>query len=179
MACDLWPSLFCIYDGGHFHVSFCGNYYESCVKETQTNGSGFTIHGRSWVWLPEQGSLPTCGDKLTRYSFSYKQVLSSSIVMIFWLIRFHFDIVVVLSGYIWIWGWRLLRVALKQSLCIGFDINSKMRPQYLHCDCCGPFYKHSLTLITAWLWLSNHILSKVWDEITYPFLNFNGWTAEV
>ena len=23
-------------------------------------------------------------------------------------------------------------------------------------------------------WLSNHIPSDVWDEITYPFLNFNG-----
>ena len=26
---------------------------------------------------------------------------------------------------------------------------------------------------------SNHMLSKVWDEITYPFLNFNGCTVEV
>ena len=29
-----------------------------------------------------------------------------------------------------------------------------------------------LTLIPAWI--SNHIRYKVWDEITYPFLNFNG-----
>ena len=38
-------------------------------------------------------------------------------------------------------------------------------------------------------WMSNHILHtacisnyiryKVWDEITYPFLNFNGATVEV
>ena len=33
----------------------------------------------------------------------------------------------------------------------------------------GPF-KHQLTLIPAWM--SNHMPSKVWDEITYPFLNF-------
>ena len=28
-------------------------------------------------------------------------------------------------------------------------------------------------------WISNHIHYKVWDEITYPFLNFNGCTVEV
>ena len=41
----------------------------------------------------------------------------------------------------------------------------------------GPFYLHGLTLIPAWI--SNHMPSKVWDEITYPFLNFNGATVEV
>ena len=28
-------------------------------------------------------------------------------------------------------------------------------------------------------WINNHMSSKVWDEITYPFLNFNGATVEV
>ena len=28
-------------------------------------------------------------------------------------------------------------------------------------------------------WMSNHMLSKVWGEITYPFPNFNGCTVEV
>ena len=41
----------------------------------------------------------------------------------------------------------------------------------------GPFYKHGLTLIPAWI--SNHMSSKVWDEITYPFPNFNGCPVEV
>ena len=27
-------------------------------------------------------------------------------------------------------------------------------------------------------WISNHMLSKVWDEITYSFLNFNSATIE-
>ena len=40
-----------------------------------------------------------------------------------------------------------------------------------------PFYKHGLTLIPAWI--SNYIHYKLWDEITYPFLNFNGATVEV
>ena len=40
-----------------------------------------------------------------------------------------------------------------------------------------PFYLHGLTLIPAWIW--NHIHYKVWDEITYLFLNFNGATVEV
>ena len=42
---------------------------------------------------------------------------------------------------------------------------------------CGPFYYHGLTLIPAWI--SNYMPCKVWDEITYPFLNFNGSTVEV
>ena len=33
------------------------------------------------------------------------------------------------------------------------------------------------TLIPSWI--SNHMFSKVWDEITYPFLNFSGTTVEV
>ena len=44
-------------------------------------------------------------------------------------------------------------------------------------DTYGPFYKHGLTLIPAWI--GNHMHYKVWDEITYPFLNFNGATVEV
>ena len=32
-------------------------------------------------------------------------------------------------------------------------------------------------LISAWL--SNHMPSKVWDEIIYPFLNYNGGNVEV
>ena len=41
----------------------------------------------------------------------------------------------------------------------------------------GLFYQNDLTLILARL--SNHMLGKVWDEITYPFLNLNGCTIEV
>ena len=42
---------------------------------------------------------------------------------------------------------------------------------------CGPFYKHGLTLIPAWI--SNYMPGKVWDEITYLFLDFNGYTVKV
>ena len=28
-------------------------------------------------------------------------------------------------------------------------------------------------------WISNNIPQEGWDEITYPFLNFNGYTAEI
>ena len=40
-----------------------------------------------------------------------------------------------------------------------------------------PFTDMVLTLIPAWI--SKYILGKVWDEITYPFLNFNGATVDV
>ena len=40
-----------------------------------------------------------------------------------------------------------------------------------------PFYSHGLTLNSAWI--SNYTHYKLWDEIIYPFLNFNGATVEV
>ena len=39
------------------------------------------------------------------------------------------------------------------------------------------FHLHGLTLIPVCI--INHMPNKVWDEITYPFLNFNGVTLEV
>ena len=45
------------------------------------------------------------------------------------------------------------------------------------CYIWGPFYQHGLPLFPVWM--CNHIHFKVWDEITYPFLNFNGCTVEV
>ena len=41
----------------------------------------------------------------------------------------------------------------------------------------GPLYQHGLTLIPAWI--SNYIPRKVWCEITYPFINFNGCIVDV
>ena len=42
---------------------------------------------------------------------------------------------------------------------------------------CGPFHYRGLTLIPALM--NDYIHYKMWDEITYPFLNFNGATVEV
>ena len=38
-----------------------------------------------------------------------------------------------------------------------------------------------ITLLLGFIpaWISNYIYYKVWDEIAYPFLNFNGATVEV
>ena len=44
-------------------------------------------------------------------------------------------------------------------------------------DIRAPFYNHGLNLIPPWI--SNHMSCNVWEEITYPFLNFNGCTVEV
>ena len=40
-----------------------------------------------------------------------------------------------------------------------------------------PSYLHGLTLIPVWM--SYHMPSNVWEEITYPFANLNGETVEV
>ena len=68
-------------------------------------------------------------------------------------------------------------------LCMLSEFNDMHDPVYprspintaLHPS--SPFYQHGLTLIPAWI--SNHKPSKKWDEITYPFLNFNGPTSEI
>ena len=41
----------------------------------------------------------------------------------------------------------------------------------------GPLYLYGLTFIPVWI--SNYIHYKVFDEIAYPFLNFNGEAVEV
>ena len=41
----------------------------------------------------------------------------------------------------------------------------------------GLFYLHGLTLISTWMIYYIHY--KVWNQITYAFLNFNGATFEV
>ena len=41
----------------------------------------------------------------------------------------------------------------------------------------GLFYWQKLSVIPAWI--SNHMPSKVWDEIIFPLSNFNGCTVDV
>ena len=43
-----------------------------------------------------------------------------------------------------------------------------------HTGLLGTLYSHVLTLIPAWM--STYINYNVWDEIAYPFQNFNGAT---
>ena len=45
------------------------------------------------------------------------------------------------------------------------------------CSAGAPFYYYGITWIPARI--GNFIHYKVWDVITYPFINFNGCTVEV
>ena len=56
-------------------------------------------------------------------------------------------------------------------------ISAKRQHEKPHDTTWGSFYYHELTLIPAWI--SNHMPSKVYEEITYPFPNFNSVTIEV
>ena len=67
------------------------------------------------------------------------------------------------------WIWRF-----QQSI---FKLAKHTRDYNKQLPASGPFYQHGFTLIPAWI--SNYIHYKVWGEITYPFLNFNGATVEV
>ena len=57
---------------------------------------------------------------------------------------------------------------------VSLEISSELIGSWWHH---APFYQHGLTLIPARM--SNHMCSHVWDEITYPFPNFNGFPIEV
>ena len=46
-------------------------------------------------------------------------------------------------------------------------------------DYVEPADEFSLGLTLIPVYLSDHMLTKVWDEITYPFTNFSGCTVEV
>ena len=43
----------------------------------------------------------------------------------------------------------------------------------------GLFYQHGLSLTLFPVWISDYMPGKVYGEITYRFLNFNGATVEV
>ena len=62
-------------------------------------------------------------------------------------------------------------------LTLSHSYADKTLQQVEHLVTWGLFYEHRLTLIPAWI--SKHTPSKIWDGITYPFLNFNGGTVEV
>ena len=58
-------------------------------------------------------------------------------------------------------------LGMTQNVCLVFVL----------CKSCTETVKFlGLPLLT---WICNNLPGKVWDEITYPFLNFNGCTVEV
>ena len=79
-----------------------------------------------------------------------------------------------------------------RGICYQYEIDlwclfcffvKKVTFDWSYCDPChipklpGPLLLTWIDLIPAWI--SNYIHYKVWDEITYPFPNFNGCTVEV
>ena len=60
---------------------------------------------------------------------------------------------------------------------IVFLQHRKMDAQRYILHTLGPFYLHGLTLFPVWI--SNQTPDNLWDEIIFPFLNFNRCTVEV
>ena len=83
------------------------------------------------------------------------------------------------------WDFKRFEQAVLQPLLEPAPLCNHGKPKHallpITCTCIiyqGPlFYKHGLTLISAWT--SYHIHYKLWHEITYPFPNFNGTAVEV
>ena len=79
------------------------------------------------------------------------------------------------------WGRLHWNGTICEYICINFI--------YLDCSCINSFDESAhleiaglhLTNIKSLIptWISNYIPSKMWDEITYPFKNFNACAIEV
>ena len=90
-----------------------------------------------------------------------------SLIGIYWLI------ILCKNGMIYVLVWQTDYVHTQTLFFLPSFSNNSVPPLSTR----GPIYYHGLTLIPAWI--SYHTLSKVWDEITYPFPNFSIATAEV
>ena len=66
--------------------------------------------------------------------------------------------------------------------CVTFLCYTCFAKWWLQWVICGHCMFGTMKQANCWLgpaWISNYIIYNVWDEITYPFLNFNGTTVEV
>ena len=75
------------------------------------------------------------------------------------------------------WVGRYTHIFTSQTDVVASWFNTHTCNTILHTTPLGPLLLTCLTLIPAWK--SNYIHYKLWDEITHPFLNFNGCTVEV
>ena len=92
-----------------------------------------------------------------------------------WLTR-----VYIVLNWVVLWRHTLYIHHAKITLCFHckfWEYITPMVPVHLISASWGPIYYHELTFIQEWI--SNHMTSKVSDEITYPFPNFNGGAFKV
>ena len=92
-----------------------------------------------------------------------------------------------ISALITVHGRVILAVGMHHTHCMMFTLSyngsdgMRCHGDWRLCieriDVWDPFYWYGLTLIPAWI--SYHMTSKVWDDSTYPFANFNDQTVEV
>ena len=106
--------------------------------------------------------------KIKSYLFSIAVIVVSCVIL--WYIRSHFC------------GTQQSIISKILSLAQSFHKKIMHNKNPCHscfaiCHTSGPFYWRGLTLILERI--SNYIHYKVWDEITYPFINFNGCSVEV
>ena len=97
--------------------------------------------------------------------------------------QYHTDMLHFIENNIKQWNYILKQITHANCLRVN-DFKSRIHVKNYVCHSSGycwdykpgTLYWHDLTLIA--IWISNYI-HHVWDEITYPFPNFNGATVEV
>ena len=73
----------------------------------------------------------------------------------------------------------LVMIEMIYILCLFIITKSEAWTIVPHCLGLGHETMVSAVCLSLFLWISIHMSSKVYDEITYQFLNFNGCTIDV
>ena len=105
--------------------------------------------------------------------------VSTKTKRIFWLEFMHFELLEIRYA---LWISKILKISSVNFRIIfivelSFKILCITILQHSAKYCWALFYQHGLTLILAWI--SNYTHYNVWNQTTYPFLNFNGATVEL
>ena len=65
-----------------------------------------------------------------------------------------------------------MKITVQQNVCCEFYCQYSFKNMQIQINTWGSFYLYESSSLQ--IWISNHMLSKVWDEISYPFPSFNG-----
>ena len=113
---------------------------------------------RAWIMMTTRHGMNAYGWQILFFFFTKRYL-------------WQFSLFVDCRQYTWLNVWIF---PTKHAFCT--KINHDMALRCLQTvTAWGLIYQHGFTLVSVWI--TNLIPSKVWDEIAYPFLNFNGGTV--
>ena len=134
-------------------------HHGTCVTHVPWSMPGSLTSGFLWDrWRGKRSRHPRCMRKLLFYVSGRRPIVPFCVL-----------------AYRCTSGWMIRKTHTptlspsKHSANLIWGMTSSM-PKWVGVQ--RPFYWHGITLVLSWV--SNRMPNEVWDEITYPFPNFNG-----